>query len=325
MAKFDFVTNIDDGKSEFDRSLSELCAYDVAPVTEKKRISGSTVAFNVFRYGLLFLFIGIFVYCVYMIGRKSTDYARADDLYGDLAERFESDDFALGADSELLPLKAGVGDATLPGFQERLDGKAPEQVTTATGGAMARAKIAALKKLNPDSVAWIMVDGTRISLPVVQGEDNEYYLNITFDGQENWAGTVFVSADISHKVTENKNYVIYGHNMEGSQMFSDVTRFLEEEFFYQNRYITLYTEEGLFTYEIFAIFKAHEDDRYFHTYFTSDREFRDFMYEMNDSSLFQIDGMEFTEEDRIITLSTCTNETFEERYALQAKLIKHEE
>ena len=49
------------------------------------------------------------------------------------------------------------------------------------------------------------------------------------------------------------------------------------------------------------------------------------MYEMNDSSLFQIDGMEFTEEDRIITLSTCTNETFEERYALQAKLIKHEE
>ena len=267
MANFDFVKNIDEGKSEFERSLDELCAYDVAPPAEKKQVSGSVIAFNIFRWSLLLLFVGIFVYCVFMIGKKSSDYVRAGDLYEDLAERFESDDFALGAGSDLQYMNMGAGDATLPGYQERLDGKVPEQIVTATGGAMAKAKIAALKKENPDAVAWIMVDGTRMSLPVVQGEDNEYYLNRAFDGSENSAGTVFVNAFIPPKVTENRNYVLYGHNMEGKQMFSDVTRFLEEEFFYANRYITLYTEEGIFTYEIFAIFKVHEDERYFHSYF----------------------------------------------------------
>ena len=93
MANFDFVKNIDEGKSEFERSLDELCAYDVAPPAEKKQVSGSVIAFNIFRWSLLLLFVGIFVYCVFMIGKKSSDYVRAGDLYEDLAERFDEEGF----------------------------------------------------------------------------------------------------------------------------------------------------------------------------------------------------------------------------------------
>ena len=323
MRKYDFVKNIDGDKSEFERSLDDLCSYDVAPVKDRER-RGGAIAFNIFRYGLLLLFVGIFAYCVFMIGQKSVDYVRADDIYSDLAERFESDDFAQGVGSEVLHMSQGSAEAALPDFNERLEGKLPEQAPATTGGAVARAKIAALKELNPDAVAWIMVDGTRISLPIMQGEDNEEYLNIAFDGSENWAGTVFLDSESSPNVLENYNYVTFGHNMEGKQMYSDVTRFLEEEFFYANRYITLYTEQGLFTYEIFAAFKTRMDHKYYHTYFESPREFCDFMYDMKYTSMYVVEDMEFTEDDRIITLSTCTNENGVERYALQGKLIKVE-
>lgn len=324
MRKYDFVKNIDEDKSEFERSLDDLCSYDVAPVTEEKG-RGGAIAFNIFRYGLLLAFVGIFVYCVLMIGEKSVDYARADDIYSDLAERFESDDFALGAGSEILHMGQGSGESALPDFSDRLEGKLPEEAPSSSGGAMARAKIAALKELNPDAVAWIMVDGTRISLPIVQGKDNKYYLDVAFDGSENWAGTVFLDCDSSPNVMENYNYVTFGHNMEGGQMYSDITRFLDEEFFWANRYITLYTEQGLYTYEIFAAFKTKRDTNYYHTYFESKRDFCDFMYDMKYTSMYTVDDMEFTEDDRIITLSTCTNENGLERYALQGKLIKVEE
>ena len=34
-----------------------------------------------------------------------------------------------------------------------------------------------LKQINPDSDAWIIIDGTKIDLPIVKSIDNEFYLH----------------------------------------------------------------------------------------------------------------------------------------------------
>lgn len=327
MAKenFEFVRDAGDTRSAFERSLDELCAYDIAAPEEKKTPGAGMVLFNIFRYGLMVLFLGILAYCVFAIIDHGASYLRADDIYGDLAQRFESGELGLQAgQSEVPPLTAGSAGATLPSYADRLAGKLPEEEQNAGSGAAGIARVEALKEINPDAVGWIMVDGTNISLPVVQGEDNEYYLNYAFDGSENWAGTLFFDSDNSPKVTENRNLVVYGHNMEGGQMFSPLTKFLDEEFFEANRTVTLYSDEGIFTYEIFAVFKGHEKDTFFHTYFESDELFLDFMYDMKYNSLYVMDGVDFTEDDRMITLSTCTNENQSERYVVQAKLVNHE-
>ena len=46
----------------------------------------------------------------------------------------------------------------------------------------------ALKKINPDIVAWIRIPDTSIDYPVVQGNDDSYYLTHTFKKAEHVQG-----------------------------------------------------------------------------------------------------------------------------------------
>ena len=50
----------------------------------------------------------------------------------------------------------------------------------------------ALRAINEDVVAWVYIEDTGINYPVVQGEDNEYYLHHTFERKENFSGAIFM-------------------------------------------------------------------------------------------------------------------------------------
>ena len=68
-----------------------------------------------------------------------------------------------------------------------------------------------LIKKNSDTVAWIQVNNTNINYPVVKANDNDYYLNRSYDKKSNEAGWVFM--DFRNSGTLNdKNTIIYAHN-----------------------------------------------------------------------------------------------------------------
>ena len=49
-----------------------------------------------------------------------------------------------------------------------------------------------LLEMNKDTVGWLYVGACDISYPIVQGEDNDYYMHRTFEGKNNAAGAILM-------------------------------------------------------------------------------------------------------------------------------------
>jgi len=106
-----------------------------------------------------------------------------------------------------------------------------------------------LKKRNPDTIAFIKVNGTNIEFPIVQTTNNDYYLTHNFNKEYNSAGWIF--ADYKNKLDgTDKNIIIYGHNTKGNTMFSSLNNILKEEWYNneENYKIVFITENEYFIY-----------------------------------------------------------------------------
>ena len=93
----------------------------------------------------------------------------------------------------------------------------------------------------------------------------------------------------------------------------------------QHGEIKLDTTDGIFVYEVFAVYETDYGYYYRKTDFTSEDQFGEYINEMKDNSIWQKDDVVLTGEDRMITLSTCTSSLFTtRRYALQGRLVRVE-
>ena len=99
-----------------------------------------------------------------------------------------------------------------------------------------------LMKENPDTIGWIRVPDTNIDYPIVQGEDNDFYLNHDFYGKENIAGAIYLDFE-SQGDFVGRNNVLYGHNMKNGSMFKDVNRYKDEAYFKEHQFFSIYTPD----------------------------------------------------------------------------------
>lgn len=120
-----------------------------------------------------------------------------------------------------------------------------------------------LLRINPDTVAWLTVDKTNIDHPVVQGKDNFEYLTKGFDGKYYAGGTLFL--DYKNKKDFSDRYsIIHGHHMAGGAMFGDLTKFLDQKYFYKHKAGTLLTPTYDYDLKIVAAgeYNAYDDNIY---------------------------------------------------------------
>ena len=101
----------------------------------------------------------------------------------------------------------------------------------------------ALKKINPDIVAWIRIPDTSIDYPVVQGNDDSYYLTHTFKKTEHVAGAIFLDSDNNADFSDDKN-IIYGHNMKDGSMFQGLHKYESESYLQEHNKVYLYLPDG---------------------------------------------------------------------------------
>lgn len=179
-----------------------------------------------------------------------------------------------------------------------------------------------INKINKDAVAWIKIPGTEIEYVIVKASDNSYYLNRNFEKKYNNAGWIF--ADYKNKFDgTDKNIVIYGHNREDGTMFGTLKDALKEEWYNneENYEIDLIIENGeKHKYQVFSVYQIKTEDYYIDTEFKSG-EFQKFVTTLKNRSKKDF-GVEVSEEDSILTLSTCAN-NYRDRIVLHAKEIKY--
>ncbi len=189
-----------------------------------------------------------------------------------------------------------------------------------------------LKQRNSDTVAWICIPGNDsitglpVDTAVVQTTDNSYYLSHSFDKSDNVNGWIYADyRNNMSNITSNYNTVIYGH-ARSYRMFGGLKNLNVTPEWYKNGYnhfikISTPNEET-----IWQIFSWHETNVYYNyiqTEFTSAQEFIDFATELQDKNELKgyFSTFEFSENSRIITLSTCKGSNPANRVAVHAVLV----
>ncbi|AXI00631.1 SrtB family sortase [Sporosarcina sp. PTS2304] len=179
-----------------------------------------------------------------------------------------------------------------------------------------------LHAVNEQIVGWISVEGTKVNNPILQSEDNDFYLNRNFNKEKSRAGSVFM--DFRNDITDmNQNTVIYGHAMKNDTMFGSLKKFGQQE--YADEHSTIYVDtlyEG-YDIEVFAAYETTIDFYYIETDFQTKEEYAHYLQEVQSRSLINTPVTVGT-EDRIVTLSTCNNSvnSKDKRYVVQGKLVK---
>lgn len=165
---------------------------------------------------------------------------------------------------------------------------------------------ASLQAAAPNAVAWIQVSGIDvIDYPVVQYQDDSYYLTHSWDGQSSRYGAIFLEAQNASDLSDDYT-LIYGHNMRDGSMFGSLKKYAEESFFQENGgIITIYLPTETRTYQIFSVRYAAPDDANTYTLWTwQDDRFSGVLEQLKNGSLYDT-GVEVSEGDSILTLSTC--------------------
>jgi len=310
----------------FTESLEKLTPDTIAPLPEKENVPFADRIREFLRKLMLFGCLCVFGYSVFMLAQNIIDKQRGQDIYGDISSSIFESDLTTHAVSLMSQSRSSVG---LPDYYTALNADADELAEYAEPKAYnqtferMKSNIAALTAQNSDTFGYIRIDGTNISYPIMQSSDNEYYLDHAYTGDPLIIGAIFADFRAYRYMDWNYNTVFYGHNIIDGSMFNNVTLFFDKEVF-DSKLIEIYTPDAIYYYKPFAIFQAQATYQYFEMYFATGEDFVNFCYEMQERSTIN-NHETFTEDDRIITLSTCVNDPAGlYRYALQAKLVKIE-
>lgn len=179
-----------------------------------------------------------------------------------------------------------------------------------------------LKQKNSDTIGWINVNNTNINYPIVQTDNNDYYLNHSFDKSSNEAGWVFLDYRNNSNFSD-KNTIIYAHSRLDKTMFGSLSKALNPNWHKNkdNHIIRISNEEENSLWQIFSVYVIETESYYITTSFSDDTSYLEFLNTMKDRSKYNF-NTSLSVEDRIITLSTCYDD--DRKTVVHAKLLKKE-
>ena len=248
---------------------------------------------KVLRTTLLIVLFGVLIYSMTHIVLTETEYKRAEAIY----DKSRSESFHI---SDTVQPASALSEANEYFPDASVD-------------------FEMLKSTNAEVVGWIWIGETNINFPLLRGEDNRKYLNLSYDLQQTNSGSIFMDFRNSPDLS-SVNTVIYGHNMKSGGMFGELKKFGEPEYLKQHCDLYIFTETCAFKYRIFAAYKTESESKSYTLDFSKDFSYNDFIeYAMSFAS--DEGSAAPSEITKLITLSTCTSGRRNERFVVHAFLI----
>lgn len=161
-----------------------------------------------------------------------------------------------------------------------------------------------IQALNPDTVAWLQIPALGLSYPVMQGEDNEYYLHRSMQKEYLYAGSIFLDCQNSRSF-DNYNTILYGHNMRDGSMFASLKKFADPSVYDSCPYLWICTPQTRLLYRIFAVRSAEINSNTYTIRFADQAAHQEWLRQMESNTGIASDR-KLQDDDRIVTLSTCT-------------------
>lgn len=187
--------------------------------------------------------------------------------------------------------------------------------------------------VNKDYVGYVSIPGV-VSEAVVQAADNDEYLKKNIYGQTRSCGTVF--ADFRDNISDyadlqSDNIILYGHNQRDGTMFGQLDYYKwDYKYWLQNPFIYFDNKYEQSTYVIIASFITNTEPEHdngnvfdYQNYINFDKEhsFDTFIKELDERSHFRT-GIDVNEDDKFITLSTCSYEWEPARHVIIGRKLR---
>ena len=169
-----------------------------------------------------------------------------------------------------------------------------------------------IQKINSNIVGWLEIPNTNINYPVLQGSDNEYYMTHNYK-----------------KEYSKNDLLIYGHNLGNGEMFQELLKYENQDYYNQHPIIRFTTTKEDAEYEIISVFKSRvyyksEQNVFRYYYFinaNTEDEYNQFINNAKQASLYNIETSA-KYGDQLITLSTCSYHVEDGRFAVIGRKIK---
>ena len=177
----------------------------------------------------------------------------------------------------------------------------------------------ALRQVNGDVLGWILIPDTNLSYPLLQGEDNDYYLNHTWRKGRNSVGSIFLDFRCSGDFSDFHS-IIYGHRMNDRSMFGQLHRYKNQSYLDQHPKIYITDDNGSRTYTVFSAYETDSMISYSLAFSGNDEKQAFLDYALAQSC---VDAGVIPDTDgNIVTLSTCTGNGHDTRWVVHALLTE---
>ncbi len=180
---------------------------------------------------------------------------------------------------------------------------------------------------NPQTVGYLQIENTRVSTPVVQADNNKYYLNHDFYGKTTSYGAIYASYKNDMKKFD-RNTLVYGHNMTDGTRFAELLNYKNLEYYKKHpliRFDSLYEKKY---WKICAVIitngSTKSDNGYFFDFTfnqCSDLCYEEYITELEKRSLYDT-GVDILPTDKLLTLCTCTYEYDDARLLVIARMVR---